>query len=161
MPVAWYIVPYKIRADEAELIRYPAIDDYTRQIYANGGRWAETEILGDRCIVKVRAAAAVLTALDGIYTRIPKDRLDDSLASLPGAVKVALRNEILDAGYSLAEIQNRFGSDLGQHTLRDVLRFMATRRITCRPDHVNRVFIFDGPAVSCDDIDRIDVEVSG
>ncbi|MCG3208621.1 MAG: hypothetical protein FOGNACKC_02232 [Anaerolineae bacterium] len=161
MPVAWYIVPYKIRADEAELIRYPAIDDYTRQIYANGGQWSETEVLGNRCIVKVRAAAAVLAALDSIYKRIPKDRLDDKLGTLSGAIKSALRNEILAAGYSLSEIQDRFGSDLGQYTLRDVLHFMASRRIEPRYDKSASSFVFDGPARPCRSIDEVDAEVSG
>lgn len=161
MAIGWYIVPYKRRQNEPEPIRYPAIDDYTPQIYGVGGRWAETEILGNRCLVKVSAPPAALNKLDTIFKRIPKDRLDDNLADLPTTVKNALRNELLDAGYTLAEVRNRFGNDLSQYTLRDVLHFMTSRRLKPRYDAATDTIVCDGPAQPCRSIDSVDTEVIG
>ncbi len=159
MAIGWYIVPYKRRANALRPTRYPAIDDYTAQLMVVGGRWAETEILGDRCIVKVSAPPAALSQLDAIFRRIPKDRLDDSLADLPTAVKVALRDEVLAAGYTLAEVRVRFGDDLSQYTLRDVLRFMASRRRKPRYDVTADTIVLDGPVQSCRSIESVDAEV--
>lgn len=161
MAIAWYIVPYN-REPGDRPIRYCAMDDFTSQIVANGGAWSEIEILGNRAIVKVRAPQAVLDALAGVagFRRLPKSRLDDSLADLPSNVKQAIRNEILDAGYTLAEVQARFGDDLGQYTLRDVLRFMATRRLRPRYDTETDQIILDGPPQSCRPVDALDTEVS-
>jgi hypothetical protein len=158
MPVAWYIVPYG-RRPGSRPVRYPAIDDYSSQIHQYGGQWAETEILGNRCIVKVRAPQAVLSALDGVYKRLPKDRLDDVLADLPLAVRRALRDELADMGYALDEIRARFGDDLGAYTLRDVLRFAATRRFKPRYDAATDSIILDGSEQSCRSVESVDVEV--
>jgi hypothetical protein len=137
------------------------MDDYTAQIYELGGRWSETEVLGNRAIVKVRAGAGVLNALaaePGIR-RLPKDRLGDSLADLPTGVKRALRDELVDMGYTPAEIQARFGSDLGVHTLRDVLRFMASRRRKPRYDRATDAIFVDGEVQVCRPVDDVDAEV--
>ena len=117
-------------------------------------------MLGDRCIVKVRAPAGVLTALasqPGIK-RLPKDRLDDSLSDLPPAIKQALRDEALDMGYTLAEIQARFPNDLGTYTLRDVVHFMATRRLKSRWTGI--AIVLDGIIQSCKPVAQVDAEVS-
>jgi hypothetical protein len=147
MPVAWYIAPYK-RDDTADSpTRYCAMDDYTANILASGGKWTETEILGDRAIVKVRASVAVLQTLNGVFKRLPKDLLDDSLSSLTTGQKNALRNEALDQGYTLAEIQARFGNDLGQYTLKP------------RYDIQNNLIVLDGDIQSCRSIESVDAEV--
>ena len=160
MAIGWFIVPY-VRLDRPiGPTRYPAIDNYTDQIRAAGGYWSETEVLGNRCIVKVRAPEAGLTQLAGIFKRLPKDRLDDSLADLPTGVKATLRDEILDMGYTLAEIQERFGDDLGQYTLRDVLRFMARRRLKPRYNRATDEIILDGPEQVCRPVEDVDAEVS-
>lgn len=158
MAIGWYIVPYK-RHPVLDRTRYPAIDDYTAQLLEHGGTWAETEVLGNRCIVKVRAPAAVLQVLDGLYKRIPKDRLDDSLADLPAAIKRALRDELEDMGYSLAEIRARFGDDLGAYTLRDVLRFAASRRRKPRWDAETDEIVLDGEVQGCRPVEDVDREV--
>jgi len=159
MAIGWYIVPYKRDTRFVRPVRYPAIDDYTDQIVAAGGQWAETEILGNRCIVKVRAPAAVLTALSSVYKRLPKDRLNDSLSDLPAAVKQALKEEVLDQGYTLAEIRARFGDDLGAYTLRDLLRFMATRRRKPRYDEETDTIHVDGEIQVCRSVESVDAEV--
>lgn len=108
--MAWYIVPYKIDVSSTEIpIRYCAIDDFTNQLSAAGGLWGEIEMLGDRAIVKVKAPPVVLDFLDSRFRRLPKNKLDDSLADLPPTTRYALRNELIDAGYSTQEIRHRLG----------------------------------------------------
>jgi hypothetical protein len=123
------------------------MDDFTPQIYGEGGRWAETEILGNRAIVKVRASVATLTTIAGTagFRRLPKDRLDDSLADLPQNIKKKLRDEALDAGYTIAQFNARFPGGLGSVTLRNVLRFLATRRLKPRYDAPSDTIVLDGP----------------
>lgn len=158
MAIGWYIVPYS-RREGPRPVRYCAMDDHTETILADGGDWREVEVLGNRAIVKVRASAATLSTLNGIFKRLPKNALNLSLSDLTNPQKIALRNELTDAGYSLAEIQARFGSDLGQFTLRDVLRFMATRRNKPRYDaNLDEIFL-DGPVQACNDIDALDLQV--
>jgi hypothetical protein len=160
MPFGWYIIPYK-RHPILPRTRYPAIDDYTDVVVAAGGTWAETEILGNRCLVKVRAPAALLDSLASVpeYKRLPKDRLDDSLVDLSSQIKRALRDELRDQGYTVAEIHARFGDDLGQYTLRDLLRFMATRRLRPRWNAETDEIILDGPSQGCRPIASVDAEV--
>lgn len=165
MPVGWYIVPF--RKDEAyagPLLASQdlAIIDHEAAIIASGGAFAWVRILGQRAIVKVRASTAVLQTLNGVYKRLPKNSFNDSLADLSGPVKAALRDEALDQGYTLAEIQARFGNDLGQYTLAEVLRFMATRRRKPRYDEGTDTVIEDGDIVTipADALDKIEAEVS-
>lgn len=167
MAIGWYIVPYKRREagpwGVGPPARYCAMDDYTMQIiYTYDGAWAETEILGNRAIVKVRAPQAVLDFLDSVpgFRRLPKDRLDDSLADLPTAVKSAIRDELLDMGYTLDEIHDRFGADLGQYTLRDVLRFAARRRLKPRYNPADDTIYMDGEVQTCRPVEDVDAEVT-
>lgn len=162
MAIGWYIVPYKRLTDSNRPTRYCSMDDHTATIQAAGGAWTETEVLGDQAIVKVRATPAILTQLNGVagFRRLPKDLLDDNLASLSTGVKIAIRNELESAGYTLAEIQAQFGSDLGQYTLRDVLHFFASRRLKPRYDVGTDTIILDGPVQACRDIESVDGEVS-
>jgi hypothetical protein len=138
------------------------MNDYTVDIRTYGGDWTETEVLGNRAIVKVRAPAAVLNALNAVagFKRVPKDRLDDSLADLPAGVKQALRNELEDMGYTVAEIQERFGGDIGQYTLRQVLRFAARRRRKPRYDAATDTIYADGIVQACRSIESVDAEVT-
>jgi hypothetical protein len=161
MPIGWYIIPYKRRPNRPIPSRYPEIDDYSDQIRVAGGQWSETEVLGDRCIVKVRAPVGVLNAIDAVpgFKRIPRDRLDDSLSDLPVGVRTALRNEVLSMGYTEQEVHDRFGSDLGSYTLRQVLRFMATRRLDTRYDSNSDEIILDGQERTPRTIESVDLEV--
>ena len=58
----YILCPYK-RSTRIERLRYCAMDDFTRQIRAEGGNWVESEVAGDQAIVKVRASAALLTVI--------------------------------------------------------------------------------------------------
>lgn len=158
MPIAFYIAPYKRRAGALTPTRYCAIDDFTAQVDA----WAESEVLGDRAVVKVRASATILSAINAEpgFIRLPKDALDNPLSDLSAGQKTALRNLLTDMGYTLAEIQARFGADLGTHTLGDVLRFMASRRLKPRYDQGADQIILDGPVQSCRSIDHVDAGVA-
>jgi hypothetical protein len=161
MAIGWYLVPYKRLAGERFPVRYCAMDDFTAAIRVEGGDWAETEVLGNRAIVKVRASAASLAAIDAEpgFVRLPKDRLNDSLASLSAGQKTALRNILTDMGYTLAEIQAALGADIGQKTLADVLRFMATRRKKPRYDRDADEIILDGDDQPCRMVESVDVAV--
>jgi hypothetical protein len=136
------------------------MDDFTAQIKADGGRWAETEILGDRAIVKVNASPATLTTIANTATfrRIPLTLLNDPLSSLSTAVQNAIRQEVLDAGYTLAEVNARF-PNIASATLGDVLRFMATRRLSTRYDRGTDTIILDGAIKPCRSVDSVDSEV--
>lgn len=162
MPVGWYIVPYvrDTRPGAPGPARYCEMDDYTAEIQGYGGWWTETEVLGNRAIVKVRARAAVLTALNALFTRLPKNLLDDSLADLSTAAKQKIKDELLDMGYTPAEILTHIPGDLGDYTLRDVLRFAARRRLKPRYDSGTDTFILDGVEQACRAIASVDAEVS-
>lgn len=154
MPIAWFLVPYKRRVGMVPVTRYCAMDDFTASVTA----WTETEVLGDRAIVKVRALSGVLTTLNAEpgFVRLPKDALDDPLSDLTAGQKTALRDILTDMGYTLSEIQNRFGSDLGAYTLHDVLRFMASRRRKPRYDTGTDAIILDGEVQDCRSVEDVD-----
>lgn len=153
MAIGWFIAPYQ------RILPYTgpglagrkcAMDNHTATIRADGGDWREVEVLGNRAVVKVRASAATLTSIATAtgWRRLPKDRLDDPLSDLTNQQKNALRSELQDMGYTLAEIQARFGNDLGAFTLGDVLRFMAKRRRKPRYDAASDAIVLDGDEVT-------------
>lgn len=162
MPIAWFIVPYK-RHPHRPRTRYPAIDDYTEIIRAHGGDWRETEILGNRALVKVRAPQTVLNTLAAFsdFKHIPKARLNEPLSDLSPAVLNALRDELLDQGYTMQQLRSRFGSppDLTQYSLGDVLRFMASQRRKPRYDRETDTIIVDGDIQTPKPVDVVDWEV--
>lgn len=161
MPIAWFLCPYKRRLDSIRPRRYCAMDDFTTQIGTDGGQWSESEILGNRAIVKVRASDATLTTIasTAIFRRIPLTRLDDSLSTLTGAQRNAIRQEIVDAGYTSAEL-NAAIPNLATATLGQVLRFMATRRLKPRYDAATDAIIIDGPIQSVKSADVVDAAVT-
>lgn len=155
MPTAWYIIPYvRITPPPAGVLAARAL---ALVVDAPSLRnWREVEVLGNRAIVKVNASAGVLSQLDAAYKRLPKDRLGDALSDLPVGVRNALRDEALDMGYTLAEINARFPGGIGNYTLRDVLRFMATRRRKARYNEGTDAIVLDGDVVNCEDVDALD-----
>lgn len=166
MPVAWFICKYKRRPVPPggwwKLIRYCAMDDFTSQINADGGRWSETEILNGYAIVKVKASDTTLDTIAGTsgFQRLPKNLLTASLSDLTTAQKNAIRNKLEEIGYSLTEIKDALGNDLGSKTLADVLRFAARRRLKHRLDEATDTVIYDGPEQSVKPIDTVDESVT-
>jgi len=168
MAIGWYIIPYKrdTRTPGIPFVgRYVAINDYTAEIQSYGGAWTETEVLGNRAIVKVRAPLAVLSALNDIpgFKRLPKDYLYAPLSDLPLAVLTAIRDELLDMGYPLAEIVERFGltiEDLANYTLYDVLKFATRRRRKPRYDSQTDTIYLDGDIQPVRSIESVDQEIT-
>ena len=158
--IAWFIVPYKRRDIFHRRVRYCAMDDFTTQINSDGGRWAESEILGNRAIVKVRASSSTIALIAETFLKIPLSSLDDSLSSLTTNQNNVIKNQMIESGYSLAEIKSRFESGLSLFTLRDLLRFMSSRRQKPRYDVQKNEIICDGISIGCRDIDSVDREVS-
>lgn len=136
MPVRWGFAPYALKDGPVpgQKIRYCAIDDFTTQILADGGDWKEAECLGDYAIVKVRASAATLTAINAApgFIAIP-DRFTDlslTLGDLTTGERNALTNFLLARGFTQTEITTAIGNTNGAwrlKTLRQVLQFALSR----------------------------------
>ena len=158
MPVAFFIIPYE-RYASYRPARRVAIAAFTPQIEADGGDWSESEFLGDRALVKVRASVATLTAIaDQGWFRLPLSRLEDPLSSLSNTQRIALRNQITDAGYSSAEL-NALIPNLAGASLRQVLRFMLSRRLKPRYDEATDQIVLDGPDQPATAIEALDLRV--
>lgn len=129
MPVGIFLAPVREHPRGGRPMRYCAAEDYQDLIAADGGDWQCAETLGNHTLIKIRASAATLQTInaDPQFIRLPKDRLDDPLADLTVAQRNALRNKILELGYTAAEITAALGNDLRQRTLREVLLFMVSR----------------------------------
>lgn len=128
--ISWWVGPYD-RKDRGERKgRVCAADRYTAQVHAEGGEWREVEILGNKCIFKLRSSAAVIAiyAADNDFRRLPKNSLDTSLSDLTNPQKTALRNFVLGLGYTAEEINQALPNNIGTYTLRDVIRFISKRR---------------------------------
>lgn len=133
------------------------MDAFTDAIRADGGSWAETEVLGQRAVVKVNASTATLSTIAGTagFTRVPLARLEDPLSSLTNGQRTAIRNLILGLGYAPAEVTARF-PNLAQATVGDVLRFMASRRRKVRYDAQTDAIVDDGDVVAPASVDAVD-----
>lgn len=155
--MAWFIVPYKRRPGPRP-VRYCAMDDFTALIEADGGKWAETEVLGDHAIVKVLASASTLSTINSTpgFTRIPKDLLDDPLNTLTAGQRNAITAKIEELGYPQTEWQVDLGNNIGTKTLRDVLRFLTKRRKKARYDAQTDTIILDGPDQVCRSVESVD-----
>jgi len=149
MALAWFICPYKRRnPGETPPERYCSMDDFTSVIVADGGGWAETEILGDAALVKVRAASATLTTINQTpgFLRIPKHTsLSDTLGDLTAGERNAILNELLSLGYPQSEIDAALPANWQTVTLGQVLRFAARRRLRPRYDQGTDTIVVDGP----------------
>lgn len=154
MAVAWFIAPYIVgRHIPGRPTRQCGMDAYSTQIAEAGGSWAEVEVLGNRAIVRVQAPPAVLAALAARpeLRRLPTDQLDAPLAALSRTAREGLVDELTDAGYSPAEIRERFpDASLSTVTLRDVLAFLARRRRRPRWDEQAQELVLDGDEIACD-----------
>jgi hypothetical protein len=161
MAVAWFVTNYKrLSTPGWGYRRYCAMDDFSDQIAADGGAWAETEVLGGYAIVKVRADAATLTLIAGTagFYRVPLTVLDNTLASLTAAQRNAIQARIEAMGYTVEEITAAF-PNLRNATLRQVLRFAASRRRKPRYDAVSDAIMLDGEIVACRSVEDVDAEI--
>lgn len=143
------------------IVRYCAMDDFTALIRADGGKWSETEILGNVAIVKVDALSPTLELIaltDGFY-RLPRANLNDLLNTVSDAEIAKINSQLLTMGYTSAEITTALGSNIKTKTLGDVLRFAATRRLKPRYDSTTDTIILDGPIQACKSVDIVNSEV--
>jgi hypothetical protein len=142
------------------------MDDYTPQITADGGTWAETEVLGGYALVKVRAAQTTLNTIAGVtgFQRIPLSVLTSPLSSLTTAQRNAIRTTLGNMGFTPAEILAAAGSNaaqMGTHTLGEILRFAAQRRLKPRYDAAQDQIVLDGPSRPCRPIAEVDAAITG
>lgn len=163
MSIGWYIVPYIRDTDPGcpGPTRMCEIEIYRQQIIDAGGAYSITEVLGNRGVVKIKASDGVLNAIAAVFQRMPKNVLTDSLSDLSIAAKTKIKNELLDMGYSLSEIKTKFGPnvDLGSYTLKDVLKFMAKRRLKPRYIIATDEILVDGIVQGCTPIEFVDSKV--
>lgn len=163
MPIGWFLAPYARRIKPPGLppARYCVMDDFTALITADGGKWSEAEVLGNHAIVKVNASSATLQAIASTagIDRIPLTLLDEPLSSLTNAQRTAIQNKIESLGYPLSEIREHLGNNIGTRTLREVLRFIARRRLKPRYDAGNDTIVLDGPIQVCKTPEAVDAEV--
>lgn len=164
--MAWFIAPF-IRINELPAyLSHPQRGCIVRQlrdqIRTDGGRYHAVEVLGDRAVVKVVGVSVAtlnaIAALPGVV-RIPKDLLNDQLSTLTAGQRTAIRNQVLDAGYTMAEVNARF-PNLANNTVGDVLRFLATRRLKPRYIQATDTIICDGEVQACESIDVLNEEIA-
>lgn len=163
MPVGWFLAPYVREAQASpRIVRYCIVGDVLEDIRAAGGDAAWTEVLGQHAIVKVKASDSLLTQVASLagVTRIPAGRLDDPLSTLSTAQKNAIGTKVRSLGYTMAELQTRFPNDLGTYTLRDLLKFIATRRRKVRYDKATDSIIDDGVEQPVRPVEDVDADVA-
>lgn len=157
LKIAWYIAPYKRRENSHRPTRYCAMDDYTQQIiYKDGGNWSETEVLGDRAIVKVKAEEKTIETLDTVFKRLPVDSLDSGLTTKTAEVKTSISSELADMGYKSSDTSK---VNLDTCKAVDLLKVMATKRLAPRYDAEKDLIICDGIEQQCRSIESVDKAV--
>jgi hypothetical protein len=154
MAIAWFIVPYTIHIPHRTMPDlYPAERElptaHLADITADGGAWAYTEIRNNRVLMKVRASAATLGRMTADYKRLPKARMDDVLSDVPAGQINALRDELIEQGYTAQEIAQQLGADMGRRPMRDVLGFMTRAWLKPRFDSTAQSVVCDGQPVDC------------
>lgn len=168
MAIAWFLCPYKLRATTINTpnglrpVRYCAMDDFTHDIIiTDKGSWAESEVLGNHAVVKVSANQTTIDAIAATtgFVKLPKTILTTPLSDLSTAQKTAIKDKIESLGYTATEIKNTLGTNIGNKTLGDVLKFIAKRRLKPRYDSVNDVIVCDGTEQTCRPIEDVDKAV--
>jgi hypothetical protein len=143
------------------------MDDFTAAIRADGGDWDETEVLGDKALVKVRASAATLTAISnaaGFFT-IPSKwiEMQDNLSNMTAGERNQLSNAILSLGYTQAELDAAMGNTLAlwqTHVLGDLLIMASTRRLKPRYDQPTDSIVCDGVVQPVKDVNLVASKVT-
>lgn len=161
MATGWFLVPYDYKNEAGFVYRAPGMDRFTSLIRADGGSWSEAECLGDEAVTKVSAFPATLNLIanEPEFIRIPMNLLDNTLAELTPQQRTAIRNKLEALGYPTQEIIDRLGNNLANVTLRQILRFILTRRKKPRWDGPSQSIILDGPNQTCKTIEQLDGEV--
>lgn len=169
MAIAWFICGYTVMESKPGIhsVRFCSMRAFDTQIWADGGAWAESEVVNNSAVVKVRASVATITAIgntQGFYL-IPLDITDINalMTALTQPQYNAIRNELLSLTYLDSEINAALGSTRAQwqvKTFKQLLDFAATRRFKPRYDAATDSFIFDGPIVIPLSIASVDAKVT-
>lgn len=163
MPAAWFIARFNTTVNLTATmrdtlpedqwpfpfaVRTPAIDFAQLNAQANV-RFRHVE-LTNRIIIKIVASNGVLNAVEALpnVKRMPTALLNDPLSSLTANQRQAIRDELLDQGYTLVEINAQF-PNLAQATLKQVLRYMARTRKNPRFDVPTLAVIDSDEVVDC------------
>jgi len=160
LDIGWFIGTYKRKNSTRMPIRYCVIEDYSNLILADNGSYVYGEVLGNFAIIKVKASTATIATIanDSNVTQIPLTSIDDSLATLSNNQRNAIRNQVLSAGYTSAEFSAAI-PDLTNATLRQVFKFLASRKQEPRYDKVTDTIVFDGLIDACRSIEELDMAV--
>ena len=156
--VAYFLAPYK-KVPNKPRYRYCAMDDFTKEIIADGGSWDETEVLGNQAIVKVKASTTTLsniTNAEGFY-RFPLVESGSKLKTIDTETKNVLKDKLTSAGYTAGSVLSSV--DFSTATFRDYLGFMASKRKEPRWDDDLQDFVMDGKEMKCKSIDAVDNNV--
>jgi hypothetical protein len=168
MAIGWYVTGFRIYGEFPRLKRECMMTSFDAQILADGGAWAEVEVLGGYALVKVRASATTLTTIANTtgYQRVPAAFTDltQTLGSLTTAQRTAILNKVLSMGYTQAELEAVLGTSLANwrtKTLGQLLRFIAQRRKQERVDAAQQQIVLDGEDIPCSKtIAQVDDEVT-
>lgn len=165
MATGWFFTQYQRWNDPTRpgLIarRHPIWIRHMDAILADGGAFMETDLPRQNVLVKVRASVSTLQAIaaDPDVQRLPRDLLDDPLSTLTTAQRNALRNRLLDMGYTTAELNASLPGNIGSYTLRQVLRFAARRAFHPRYDSATDSIVESSEQFTPASPDQIDVVV--
>lgn len=164
MPSAWFLMPFKVfeqrpdRDTRALEINFdPVVLDAYR---TDGGEMRQIECRGNHALIKLRAFTQdTLDKVAGLpgTTRITTKQLNETLSDLTPAQKTALRNLIVGLGYALADVQAALGPDIGNRTVREVLRYIVSQDqpgFTVNPDRTT--FTMKGPIIDNTDLLIVD-----
>lgn len=165
MAIGWFVCPYVVENNPNGFPFYrrrPVFHTLLAQIVADGGAWAGSECLGNHLVAKIRASEETLAAISTLdnVIRLPKTLLSQSLSDLTSQQKTAIVNKLRSLGYSLAEIRDALGNNIGDKTVGDVLRFAIKRRLTPRFDADLGIMVLDGAERPTKSINATDDEVS-
>lgn len=99
MATAWYIVPYEHTHDLGQHVRVLGrMLALSAEIEAAGGYWAETELPGDRALLKCRAPARLLAKLDAEIERVDSpEAYWAPLAEVAGTQVATVPLDVLDS----------------------------------------------------------------
>lgn len=161
MATAWFVAPYNRKDISLNRPgRYCAMDDFTPQIIADGGGWAESEVLGNVAVVKVAASDATLSAIGSVtgFIRLPINSLTDTFSGVSAGTLKDLKNAAIAAGYTVPEFNGKI-PNFASATLQQFLEFWAQRRQKPRYDSANDVIVCDGDVQSCVPITIVDFKI--
>lgn len=150
----WLLVPYRIKQRPGgHYFRYPAIDDYRKDLEKAGGVWEESEVLGNHALVYCKADAGALEKIlqDPDFLQLP-----EAMEELTPRQTTELVQRLRLLGFPLAEIQEKLGGDLTSLTYKQLLSFITQRRVTPRPSGDRTTFVFDGEVISAKPVEELE-----